>query len=327
MPSARFRVRQYIPALLREGVAVEEMKCRFGKFPPQLRWARLFWGCGLLMEQFPKVFKSYEYDAVLLQREMLSTFVTIEQFTKRPRILDVDDAIYLYRGGKCARRLARLADLIICGNEYLADWFSRFNTNIIIIPTAVDSDTYAPTPVQRNPDKPKVIGWIGTRGNLQYLQSIEDALAKVIRAYPSVRLRVVCDQPPAFRGLTSEHVEFVPWAANNEVANIQGMDIGIMPLEDSPWAYGKCSFKMLQYMSCSLPVVVSPVGMNSDVLSMGPLGMGANTMQQWVDSLMFLLQNDELRSSMGASGRQVVRESFSIHALAPRLAYCLRELH
>jgi len=43
------------------------------------------------------------------------------------------------------------------------------------------------------------------------------------------------------------------------------------------WARGKCSFKMLQYMACGIPVVVSPVGMNENVLAMGEIGMGATT--------------------------------------------------
>ena len=324
VPSARFRVRQYIPALLRLGVSVEEMKCRFGKYPPEPWWARPFWGCGALMEQTPNVLRSFQSDVVLLQREILSTFLTLEPFTKKPRILDVDDSIYLYRGGNFARRLAQLADLIICGNECLADWFRAFNRNVTIIPTAVDSEKYAPASVRRNPDEPKAIGWIGTRVSLKHLESIEDALEEVMREYPGVRLRVVCDRPPAFRRLPPHRVEFVPWAANGEVAHIQGMDIGIMPLEDSPLSRGKCSLKMLQYMSCGLPVVVSPVGMNNDILKMGTPGMSASTMRQWVDSLTVLLRNDKLRYDMGACGRRIVSESFSIHTLAPCLAMCLR---
>ena len=68
-----------------------------------------------------------------------------------------------------------------------------------------------------------------------------------------------------------ESVKFVKWCPENEVSAIQDIDIGLMPLKDSEFQRGKCSYKMLTYMSCERPVVVSPVGMNADVLKMGML--------------------------------------------------------
>ena len=88
---------------------------------------------------------------------------------------------------------------------------------------------------------------------------------------PQSRLRIVSNAPVALPALPADRVEFVQWSEANELPDIQAMDIGIMPLEDSPWARGKCSFKMLQYMACGLPVVVSPVGMNAEVLAMEPV--------------------------------------------------------
>lgn len=324
VPSARFRVRQYIPALHGEGVDVEEFASRFGQYPPQIRWARPFWALATLAERLPYVVRSHRYDAVLLQREIMSSFVTLEPLTTRPRILDVDDAIFLQRGGAFAKRLAQLSDKVICGNNYLAEWFGRWNTNVDIIPTAVDTERYCPNGVTKSSGQPLTIGWIGTSGNYKYLYEIEGALAKVIRAHPGTRLKVVGDQLPKFRNLTLDQLDFVPWSEAIEVQAIQSMDIGIMPLLDSPWARGKCSFKMLQYLAAGLPVVVSPVGMNAEILSLGELGIGATTEKQWVDGLIALLESKTLRARLGAEGRRVVESSFSIHVVAPQLA---RSLH
>ena len=104
VPSARFRVRQYLPALRREGIEVTEFDSGFGQYPPQVRWARPFWALATLAERLPDVVMSHRYDAVLLQREIMSSFVTLEPLTTRPRILDVDDAIFLQRGGGFAKK-------------------------------------------------------------------------------------------------------------------------------------------------------------------------------------------------------------------------------
>lgn len=323
VPSARFRVRQNIPALMQHGVAVSEMSSRFGIYPPQNKWIRPFWAGATLAEQIPKIIKSHCYDVVLLQREMLSSFVTLEPLTKTPRVLDVDDAIFLYRNGDFARRLAQISDRVICGNTYLADWFSVWNKDITIIPTAVDTDRYVPADKQGKFEGATVIGWIGTSGNLKYVYAIEAALAKMLKAHPKAKLRIVCDKIPEFCLIDMTRCEFIRWSETTEIESIQGMDIGIMPLADTAWARGKCSFKMLQYMSCGIPVVVSPVGMNSEVLAMGKVGIGAVTENEWVDAITALLDSHDLRKQMGAVGRQVVTESFSISKVAPMIATCL----
>lgn len=324
VPSARFRVRQYIPALRKEGIGIEEFASGLGQYPPQTKWIRPFWALATLAERVPGVMMSHRYDAVLLQREIMSSFVTLEPLTTRPRILDVDDAIFLQRGGGFAKRLAELSDKVICGNNYLAEWFSRWNINVDVIPTAVDTERYLPNAETKSLDFPLVIGWIGTSGNYKYLYGIEGALAKVMRAHPRTRLKVVGDQLPEFRNLSLDQVDFVPWSEAIEVQAIQSMDIGIMPLEDSPWTRGKCSFKMLQYMATGLPVVVSPIGMNAEILTLGELGIGATTERQWIDGLIALLENKTLRARFGAEGRRVVESSFSIRVVAPRLARSLR---
>lgn len=323
VPSARFRVRQYIPTLLQHGVAVKEMYSRFGKYPPQNRWIRPLWAGATLAEQIPNIIKSHRFDAVLLQREMLSTFATLEPLTKTPRVLDVDDAIFLRRNGDFARRLAQISDRVICGNTYLADWFSVWNKDIFIIPTAVDTDRYVPAFKRNNCEDAMVIGWIGISENLKYVYAIEGALAKVMELHEKAKLRIVCNKAPEFHLIDVRRCEFIRWSEAVEIESIQGMDIGIMPLENTAWARGKCSLKMLQYMACGLPVVASPVGMNADVLSMGNVGIAVLCEAEWVDAIVSLLVDPALRQKMGTYGRQVVMESFSVTRVAPQIAACL----
>ncbi len=325
VPSTRFRVRQLIPALRENGVLMHEFIPHVSKYPPAAKWLRPLWGGAALTVRIPAVLATHHYDITFLQRELVSTFLTLEPLTKRPRVLDVDDAIFLYRGGRFAERLARRCDLIICGNDYLGDIFSQWNKNVRVIPTAVDTKRYFPKKAM-DASKREVIGWTGTSGNLKYLYEIEPALAIVLKACPDVILRIIADARPTFHSIQKERIDFIPWSPKNEVKGIQGMSIGIMPLADSAWERGKCSFKMLQYMACGVPVVVSPVGMNSQVLSLCTVGLGASNQKDWAEALVGLLGDEGKRASMGINGRNVVEKYFSIDVVVPQLARYLRDL-
>ncbi|MDH7578549.1 MAG: glycosyltransferase family 4 protein [Bacillota bacterium] len=327
VPSARFRVRQLIPALSRYGVEMHEFIPSISKYPPELKWLRPFWGVAALAARVPAVLATHRYDVVFLQRELISTFLTLEPLAKRPRVLDVDDAIFLHRGGRFAKRLAQLSDLIICGNDFLAEHFSQWNKNITVIPTAIDTRRYTPRAQNRNSQDKLVIGWTGTSGNFKYLYQIEGALEKVIKTLPNVVFRVIADKEPKFRGVPKERFEFVQWSPETEVPSVQTMTVGIMPLADTEWERGKCSYKMLQYMACGIPVVVSPVGMNAQVLSLGNVGFAAKSRDEWEDALLTMLSlDDREREKMGMVGRRIVEEHYSIDVMAPRLARKIKQL-
>lgn len=321
VPSARYRVRQMIPELEQQGISITEFFPTLGTYPPRKKILRPFWAVGTLGERIPAIVKTFNYDLVWLQREFLSTKYTLERYTKKPRVLDVDDAIWLNSDDDFAGRLAESCELVICGNDYLANYFSQWNKNIEIIPTSVDTNKFKPA----NVGEGLVIGWTGTGGNFQYLYQIEPALDKVLRAFPDATLRIVSDRRPTFNDLPDTQVEYIQWSPENEVRTIQGMSIGLMPLGNSEWEKGKCSYKMLLYMACGVPVVVSPIGMNSEVLGRGQCGFAADDERGWIDGLTtLLLANARLRTQMGNTGRQVVLDHYSLGVLAPRLSACLK---
>lgn len=325
-PSRAPRVQQYIPHLRREGIEVTESVSRSGSYPPDGGWARrAAWGLCNLAEHLTAVGASYGYDLTLLQREMLSTLVTFEPCTKRPRVLDVDDAIWVHRRGGFARRLARACDHIICGNRFLAEGFARWNPKVSVLPTAVDTGRFVPREFGAVGGR-AVIGWLGLSSGFRFLcdGDAEAGLGDVLRHHPEAVLRIVSDKAPEFRLLPPAQVEYLPYSRAREVGDIQGMTIGIMPLDDSDGARGKCSFKMLQYMACGVPAVVSPFGMNAEVLQKGNVGFGACRRRDWAEALEALLGNPELRSRMGRAGRAAVELHYSVAVLAPRLGKILR---
>jgi glycosyltransferase involved in cell wall biosynthesis len=319
VPGARFRIRQYIPALARAGIAVSEHWPGLGGFPPHAQWLRPAWLAGTLAQRLPQLVMGWRADVTWLYREMVSTLVTLEGFTRRPRLLDVDDAIHLFRGGRTARRLAGLVDLVVVSNPRLAEAWRKWTLSVEILPMAIDTELYAPEPL---PEKP-VIGWIGSPGNQLYLERIAPALAEVISRFPGVTVAVCSERRPDLPGLP---FAYVPWSPSAERPFLASLTIGLVPLDDTPWERGKFSYKMLQYMACARPSVVSPVGVNADMLSKAEIGIAASTHAQWVDALSTLLADHGAAEHMGAAARALAVSDYSVEALAPRLADIFRRL-
>ena len=320
--SARFRLRQLIAPMRHYGVSIHEHSAVFGSFPPVSQASRPLWGLVTLAQRIPSVLQSYQADVSLIQREMLSTFVTLEPALKPPRVLDVDDAIWIHMGDKGARRLARLVDAIICGNGHIAKYFSQWNCNVRIIHTAVDDKRFSS--LAKLPSDSLVIGWSGASSAFRELYRIEPALSRVLKKQSRVKLRIVADQKPQFTVLPEAQCEFVQWSPEAEVSAIQQMDIGIMPLADTSWNQGKCAYKMLLYMACGLPVVASPVGMNREVFAMTECGFAAGDIDEWTDSLEVLIADADRRRILGNNGRILVSKQFSVDTIARQLA---KELH
>jgi glycosyltransferase involved in cell wall biosynthesis len=326
VPSTRFRVVQHLEGLERLGHALQHLPARHGAYPPFGLARRAAWLPAAGADALRRAWRARR-SPVLLQRELVSTLQTAEPLLRGPLVFDVDDAIFLHARGARTDAIARRARLVICGNSFLADHYSAL-APVTILPTAVDTERFVPPTTRPDPEAP-VIGWSGSSSGFPYLESIAPALARVLALHPRAVFEVMAERAPQLRGLPPERVRFVPWSERDEVRALQGYSVGIMPLFDDPWARGKCSFKMLTYMACGLPVVVSPVGMNREVLALGApaaLGLAASALDDWVQALDQLLRAPEAAAAMGRRGREVAEQVFARNVITPRLAALLTQV-
>jgi glycosyltransferase involved in cell wall biosynthesis len=84
-----------------------------------------------------------------------------------------------------------------------------------------------------------------------------------------------------------------------------------MPLPDDEWAKGKCGFKALQYMALGIPTIVSPVGVNQEIVDHGHDGFIADTPEAWYDTLEALISRQELRKKTGDQSRKKIETRYS----------------
>jgi glycosyltransferase involved in cell wall biosynthesis len=321
-PSSRFRIRQFIRPLRAHGVAAAEYWPLISRYKIEpLPW--LVAGMRL-----PGLLASRISNVTWLGRELISGQFSFENLAGRKRVFDVDDAIWLpYRsnlGLDFSAEIVGHCDGVIAGNRYLAEHYERLGAKVWLVPTSVDTDVWRPA-AQTTGSK-WTIGWTGSWANLKFLNAIEEPLAEFLAQHSDCRLLVVCDRPPSFKKLPPHAWEFVPWSMENEVSLVQRMDVGLMPLEDSEWARGKCGFKMLSYMAVALPVIVSPVGVNAEILARGELGIAARSNSDWYQALEHLYGAREAGARMGSTGRRVVEEHYSVRTNIVKLADIFREV-
>ena len=325
-PSSRFRLRQYIELLNRQGIQVREYIPHISKYAPLPGVLSRFhpisilplyavWQGMKLMRRLPGVWVSRHCVITWLGRDLLPGLLTFEPFLKKPHILDADDAIWLGRflAKDAMSTIARRDDTVVAGNQYIADFFCKFNKSVRIIPTAVDTDRFFSKIGPNRFDEPGrfVIGWTGSGSTIQYLEAIENPLAAFLAENQDALLMVVYDRPPVFHHIPDCQVRFIPWSEMTEAEPLRSMNVGLMPLPKNPWTEGKCAFKMLQYMATALPVIVSPVGMNTDVLAMGDVGLSAQSDVDWYEAFRHFYLNPTLSRDMGLNGRSIIEAHFS----------------
>jgi glycosyltransferase involved in cell wall biosynthesis len=239
-------------------------------------------------------------------------------------IYDLDDALHQDHGqGGMLRRWApksrkadccvRAADRVIAGNSMLAEWASRHNRDVVVIPSCVAPERYQPKSDYTGGDVPRLV-WIGSPDNEAHLLLISGPLIELHRRI-GARLTLIGTLQPQL-GPLEALIDRVAWSEDVQHETLADADVGLMPLPDDAYSRGKCGYKLLQYAAAAIPFVASPVGVNAEILQQ--FGMPApRAAGEWVDALLHLFGAVGYRQALGRQARQVVGRYWSYDAWLP----------
>ena len=332
VPSARFRILPYLSHFRADGhrcLLANSFPQKYDYFPwmgfrpSQLLKRSVRWWHWLRA-------KLSTFDVVFIDREIFDNSSThMEQRFREccgKLVIDIDDAVFLRHPDKF-HELMKMADLVVCGNRYLMDKVESLNDERLHIPTCVDLNDYCCRSASSDNALP-VVGWMGTTGNLKYLDVPAAALREVAQDLKfELRIVVPDAKPLSDVDLTGVRLVHEPWDPANEVRQLQGMDIGLMPLfPNQEWDIYKCGLKLIQYLAVGVPGIAAPVGVNSEIIDENRNGFVAQTTDEWVTALRALLGDATLRRQMGDRGRRTVEERYSIQANYPVLRDALLQL-
>ena len=343
-PNQRFRFEQYFDFLNQHG-----FECTLSPLIKTAEEDRLFYAKGNYLKKIQlgllfasrrlkDIFRANQFDIIFIAREAFitgSTFFEKQLSNSKAKIIfDFDDAIWMnvisannklfawLKDGTKTNRIISYADLVFAGNEYLSVHANKFNNHVVIIPTTIDTEIYQPN---YNVNKNKiVIGWSGSVSTIEHFQFAIPALKILKKKYANkIEIKVIGDG-----NYRNEDLDIIglPWKMETEIRDLQSIDIGIMPLPNDEWTWGKCGLKGLQYMALEIPTLMSPVGVNKIIISDGVNGYLANNTDEWVDKISRLIKDVELRVSIGKSGRKTVVEQYSVEKQKSNYLNCFNSL-
>jgi glycosyltransferase involved in cell wall biosynthesis len=329
-PSQRFRFEQYLPYLEQQGYSFDfsyllneqDDKAFYqpGHYPAKARIV-----LKSIARRLGELRRIHRYDLLFVQREAFmlgSAFFEKRMAARKPMIFDFDDSIWLQNVSEANKKLAflkdasktsqliRAAKLVFAGNEYLAAYARQFTAAVEIVPTTIDTRLYQLP--ERPPREQVCIGWSGSFSTIQHFSLAIPALQQIKAKYGDrVYFKIIGDASYYCKELATQGL---PWKAATETADLAEMDIGIMPLPDDEWAKGKCGLKGLQYMAMGIATLMSPVGVNSEIIQPGVNGFLPASEEEWVHCLSRLIEDAGLRQQVGLQGRKTVEEKYSVEA-------------
>lgn len=341
-PSQRFRFEQYISFLEQNGFECTHFFLLDEK-SDKLFYSKgkIFGKLGIVISSFFKLWRlssrANDYDFIFIQREsfMLGTSFFEKRFSKSKAklIFDFDDSIWLLdvsnankafawlKNPNKAAEIISMSDAVVGGNPYLCNYAKQFNKNVKLIPTTIDTIEYTN---KGNKNTSICIGWSGSLTTLKHFDHAVPFLKKLKEKYgDKISIKAIGDKNYKNEAL---NVISLPWRKENEVEELSTFDIGIMPLPDDKWASGKCGLKGLQYMALEIPTIMSPVGVNSEIIQDGVNGFLASTEDEWINKLTQLIESKELRQKVGKAGRKTVEEKYSIESQKTAYLKLFKEL-
>lgn len=341
-PSQRFRIEQWRPLLERQGISVELRPFADDRLMeilhrPGRPLAKAALATVAVLRRLAELRRTRAADAVFIHRgACLFGPALVERligWAGPPLLFDFDDAIYLLHTtaanralgwlkfpGKTAS-LCRLSRHVVVANPGLAEYARRYNRQVTIVPSSVDTDKFRPRP--KGPAGPRLrVGWTGSSTSATHLELFAPMLRRAAAELP-IELHVHSDRRPDLDGVA---FEWHPWAAPSEAETLALFDVGIMPMPDDPWSRGKSAMKALLYMAMGVPAVCSAVGTNREVIADGQNGLLAGSEEEWIAALRRLAGDAALRERLGAAGRDTVERSYSARHCATLFGDVVRGL-
>ncbi len=330
-PSQRFRFEQYF-SILKENQISFDIQSFWSKEAWQILYKEnhsvkkaMAFASGFV-KRFLLLFNIHKYNLIFIHREALPVGPPIIEYLisrvfKKQIIYDFDDAIWMPNTsgqnsivrwlkfhGK-VNSICKWSWKVSCGNSFLAEFAGKYNNQVIINPTTIET-SYHKSNIEKSENQKIVIGWTGTHSTNKYFESFRPVLKELAR-YSNVEILAISDQKP---NIDIDDFTYLKWSKEDEIQQLDRIDIGIMPLENTTWEKGKCGFKALQYMALEIPAVVSNVGANPDIIDHGINGFLCENNDEFKKHIIDLISSKSLRMKIGENARKKVVKKYSVQS-------------
>ncbi len=162
--------------------------------------------------------------------------------------------------------------------------------------------------------------------NRNFNETVGPALLDLMAAQSRVVLAVAgyLDLDPAF-AIYANRIQSFPFSRDLQSywALLSEADINLAVLTPGAMNDGKSEIKWLEAAVSGVPSVVSASARYREVIEDGVDGLLANTPEEWRAALFKLVEDDDLRCSVGRRARERAQRDYSLDRTAKRLAVAL----
>ena len=156
------------------------------------------------------------------------------------------------------------------------------------------------------------IGYLsGSKTHDQDFAQVEAALLEVMERHPEVYLKLVGVLDESGMEPVQNRIEKLPFMDWRQLpAVIAGLDINLMPLENSLFHWCKSENKWTEAALVKVPSVMSRNCEMEYVVENGKDGWMCTTKEEWVNALEALVTDEKARKAMGEAAHQKVMEHY-----------------
>lgn len=273
-------------------------------------------------EAFSKI--ETDWPMVVLQRiDKPGAIPLVRRLSKTSKIVyEIDDDIFNvercnrvawnhYSKPETQQAVATLmseADLVTVTTEFLAERFSKYASNIAVLPNFLSERVFDLPPADLS--RP-VIGWVGGSSHSDdFKQAAGPALRRYLDRSPDWSLQLAGFD---FRKeVRHPNVITTPWVdiKTNELDYYRSLDfsIGIAPLADySVFNRSKSYLKALEYGARGIPCIATDCDPYRNFIVHGETGFLVKQHHEWGRYLYMLARSPKLREEMGSNAREHAR--------------------
>ncbi|MEN6441835.1 MAG: hypothetical protein ABFD97_25005 [Syntrophobacter sp.] len=204
------------------------------------------------------------------------------------------------------KRLAHYCDALQFGTPMLESKYGYLNSRTRVFPNQMLVD-----PLEK-PEKTEgkiLVGWGGSISHYRDMARVSSHLVRWIMSRGDVDLCLMCSDEiwGLFENLPAGRKRRFPVGSINDYYRfVSHLDIGLAPMEDTPFNRSRSDIKALEYAAHGAVPVVQAVGQYLLCIEHGGTGFLFNTPDDLVSTLDFLASDASVRSRVSASAREYV---------------------
>ncbi len=204
------------------------------------------------------------------------------------------------------KRLAHYCDALQFGSPELMKKYGYLNPKCCVFPNQM-----LVAPPERIPksEGTVIVGWGGSISHLPDMAKISDRLIRWIMSRGDVHLYLMCAEEiwERFEALPGDRKRwFAVGSIDDYYSFVSHLDIGVAPLEDTPFNRSRSDIKALEYAAHGVVPVVQSTGPYLLSVEQGRTGCFFKTQDELISTLDHLVSDASARARMSAAAREYV---------------------